>query len=107
MAATRKIAAPKRLQILNLTYKVRFTDDGEMAEAAGWCDCNKQEIVLARTLSPDTLQEVFLHEVLHALAHGYALQFDDEEEKVVSNMASGICLFKKQNPSAWRWFNRL
>ena len=106
MATPRKIAAPKRLQILNLTYKVRFTDDGEMAEAAGWCDCTKQEIVLARSQSDDSLADTFLHEVIHALAHGYALEFDNEE-KVVSNLASGLCLFKKQNPSAWRWYNKL
>jgi len=77
-----------------------------MAEAAGWCDCTKQEIVLAKAQSDDSLADTFLHEVIHALAHGYALEFDNEE-KVVSNLASGLCLFKKQNPSAWRWFNRL
>jgi hypothetical protein len=99
MGAARKITPPKRLQILNLTYKVRFTDDGEMAEAAGWCDTTKQEIVLANDQTQDGLKDTFLHEVFHAIAQ--------DEENVARRLSSGLCLFAKQNPSAWRWFNRL
>ena len=44
MGVARKIAPPKRLKVLNLTYKVRFVAS---IEAAGWCDFERQEIVLA------------------------------------------------------------
>ena len=106
MGAVRKITPPKRLQILNLSYKVRFTDDGEMAEAAGWCDCARQEIVLANDQTPDSLKDTFLHEVFHAIAHAMGIEWKDEEN-VARRLSSGLCLFAKQNPSAWKWFNRL
>lgn len=98
--------APKRLKILNLTYRVRFTEDGEIAEADGWCDHSRQEIVLALGQTNDALADTFLHEVTHAIGRAMAIRWDDEED-VAGRIATGLCLFKKQNPKAWTWFNRL
>lgn len=103
MATALKIAAPRRLKVLNLTYKVRFTVS---LDAAGWCDFERQEIVLAEGQSREALADTFLHEVLHAIAHAMGVDWEGEEQ-VVGSMATGLTTFWQANPGALRWWGAL
>ena len=103
MATSRKIAAPKRLKILNLTYQVRFVAS---IEASGWCDFDRQEIVLAEGQSREALADTFLHEVLHAVGHLMGIDYDSEEQ-VVQTFATGLTTFWQANPGALKWWGSL
>ena len=103
MATARKIAAPRRLKILNLTYTVRFVSS---IEASGWCDFDQQEIVLAEGQSRQSLADTFLHEVLHAVGAAMSVDFETEEQ-VVLTFATGLTTFWQANPSALKWWASL
>ena len=63
------MSRPKKIQILNLTYTIRWVDSAiEVgSDAQGWCDFSNQLIVINKDNSKQVLKEVFLHEVFHAL----------------------------------------
>jgi len=103
MGVARKIAPPKRLKVLNLTYKVRFVAS---IEAAGWCDFERQEIVLAEGQSKEALADTFLHEVLHAVGHLMGVEYETEEQ-TVQTFATGLTTFWQANPGALRWWATL
>ena len=103
MATARKIAAPRRLKILNLTYQVRFVAS---IEASGWCDFNQQQIVLAEGQSREALADTFLHEVLHAVGHLMGVDYENEEQ-VVQTFATGLTTFWQANPGALKWWASL
>ena len=103
MGVARKIAPPKRLKVLNLTYKVRFVAS---IEAAGWCDFERQEIVLAEGQSKEALADTFLHEVLHAVGHLMGVEYETEEQ-TVQPFATGLTTFWQANPGALRWWANL
>jgi len=103
MAVARKIAAPRRLKVLNLTYKVRFVAS---IEASGWCDFERQEIVLAEGQSREALADTFLHEVLHAVGHLMGIDYESEEQ-VVQTFATGLTTFWQANPVALKWWSSL
>ena len=99
---------PKKIQILNLVYKIRWVDNAIQigSEAQGWCDFENQLIVINSDNSPQIVAEVFLHEILHALL--FALDLTDtaeiDHEQIVSRSATGICTIWKQNPAAFKWW---
>ena len=103
MGVARKIAPPKRLKVLNLSYKVRFVAS---IEAAGWCDFERQEIVLAEGQSKEALADTFLHEVLHAVGHLMGVEYETEEQ-TVQTFATGLTTFWQANPGALRWWANL
>tara|TARA_R100001530_G_scaffold26787_1_gene21455 strand:- start:181 stop:495 length:315 start_codon:yes stop_codon:yes gene_type:complete len=103
MATARKIAAPTTLKIFNLTYKVRFVDT---MEADGWCDFDRQEIVLAEGQSREALADTFLHETIHAVGRAMGVDWKDEES-AVGTMATGLTTFWQANPGARRWWASL
>ena len=103
MGVARKIAPPKRLKVLNLTYKVRFVAS---IEAAGWCDFERQEIVLAEGQSKEALADTFLHEVLHAVGNLMGVEYETEEQ-TVQTFATGLTTFWQANPGALRWWASL
>ena len=103
MGVARKIAPPKRLKVLNLTYTVRFVAS---IEAAGWCDFERQEIVLAEGQSKEALADTFLHEVLHAVGHLMGVEYETEE-LTVQTFATGLTTFWQANPGALRWWASL
>lgn len=103
MGVARKIAPPKRLKVLNLTYKVRFVAS---IEAAGWCDFERQEIVLAEGQSREALADTFLHEVLHAVGSLMGVEYETEEQ-TVQTFATGLTTFWQANPGALRWWANL
>ena len=108
MATARKIAPPRTVKVLCSTYRVRFVPytEATAAKASGWCDFDRQEIVLSRDMVNTTLADTFHHEVMHAI--GYSMGVDwDCEERVVGTMATGLTTFWQANPVALRWWSSL
>ena len=100
---------PKRIKVLNLTYKVLFLDDSQMAGtgAVGYCDPETQMIGLVGSLSNDSMQDTFLHEVFHSIVHVMDLKETETEENYVRRLATGLCTVWNHNPAAFKWWSGL
>ena len=96
---------PRRIRVLNLTYKIKFVDDTERiaAEADGWCDSSNQTIVLYSKLPNEALADTFLHECIHAVSETMGIDWGNEEA-VARRVATGLCTLWKNNPSAFKWW---
>ena len=79
---------PKKLKIGNHSYSVVFSRPRDADKGSGnWgaCDHSNQKIYIDKLLPKTLLEEVFIHEMLHAVMHEVKLNYDfDSEEKKVS-----------------------
>jgi len=55
----------------------------------------------------DSIQDTFLHEVLHAICHVMGLRETEKEENFVRRLATGLCTAWNNNPAAFRWWSGL
>jgi len=103
-----KLKAPKRIKILNLTYKIEFCSKTVWvgSEADGWCDFDNQTIVIYDGLANEAKADVFLHECIHAVGYLMGVEWT-KEEQVSRRIATGLCTLWKENPSAFRWWKNL
>jgi|TARA_R110000824_G_scaffold88382_1_gene217335 hypothetical protein len=103
-----KIQPPKRIKILNLTYKVELCSKTVWVGSAadGWCDFDNQTIVVYEGLADEAKADTFLHECIHAVAHLMGVEWT-KEEQVSRRIATGLCTLWKENPSAFRWWRNL
>lgn len=70
----------------------------------GQFDSEKHTIELRAGQHPAEEANTILHEVMHAIAHTYALPLNhDLEEAVVTKMANGLCEFMTRNPAMMRY----
>ena len=93
---------PSKVRIGGIDYKVRRKpnpSDGGNTLCYGVFDSERCVIDLnsERDMHPDRLNQTFLHELLHGAIHGCAIESDDEE-KLVTAMASGLYQIIKDNP---------
>lgn len=51
----------------------------------------------------DSMQDTFLHEVLHAICHVMGLRETEKEEHFVRRLAIGLCSVWNHNPAAFKW----
>ena len=95
--------------MLNLTFRVTFPSESEMAAsgAVGWCDPESQTIAVSNDQPMDSMQDTFLHEVLHAICHVMGMNDTEKEESFVRRLATGLCTVWNQNPSAFKWWSGL
>ena len=66
-----------------------------------------QTIGLVGSQSSDSMQETFLHEVFHAIAHMMDLKETETEENYVRRLAAGLCTVWNHNPAAFKWWSGL
>lgn len=66
---------------------------------AGSCSYEKTEITLLETLSEERKEDVFFHELTHAMFHEAG--FDDHEEDVVNRLAKIVHQVVKENDFSW------
>ena len=97
---------PCHIQILNLTWEVKFIDN-DVSDSLGWCDYDSQTITLHSKQTEESLCDTFLHELLHALFYQMAIDQTITEEKMVSKVSTGICAIWKNNPKAFKWWSSL
>ena len=55
----------------------------------------------------DSMQDTFLHEVLHAICHLMGLRETEKEENFVRRLATGLCTVWNNNPKAFKWWSGL
>lgn len=60
-------------------------------------------IKIDRTIPPIKLADTVLHEVGHCIYWAYSLKDDDEEERLISTMATAWTQVWRDNPSLYRW----
>jgi hypothetical protein len=53
------------------------------------------------------MQDTFLHETFHAIAHLMGLKEIDEEENYVRRLSTGLCTVWNNNPAAFKWWSGL
>jgi len=99
----RRTQPPRRVRILNLTWKVKFVDN-DIGDSLGWCDYESQTITLYAQQTKESLCDTFLHELLHALFYAMAIDQSTDEEKLVASTSTGLCAVWKQNPEAFKWW---
>ena len=66
-----------------------------------------QTIGLVGSQPDDSMQDTFLHEVLHAIVHVMDLRETEIEENYVRRLATGLCTVWNNNPAAFRWLSGL
>lgn len=78
---------PPKVFVLGLTYDVCITD---LDDSDGVCIPSKQRIELRQGMSKEKTEQVFFHELIHALLS--QLSYDDlyEDEHLVQSLAIGI-----------------
>ena len=52
------------------------------------------------------MQDTFLHETFHAIAHVMGLK-ETEEENYVRRLATGLCTVWNNNAAAFKWWSGL
>ena len=94
---------------MNLTFKVLFLGDAQMSGtgAVGFCDPETQTIGIVSSQPNDSMQDTFLHETFHAIAHVMGLKETEEEENYVRRLATGLCTVWNHNPAAFKWWSGL
>ena len=53
----------------------------------------------------DSIQDTFLHEVLHAICHVMGLRETEKDENFVRRLATGLCTVWNHNPAAFKWWS--
>lgn len=100
--------APRKVKILNYTYRVKFVEKTERdaAEAYGWCDIDNQIIVICKEMPKQTIADTFMHECIHAINNAIGINFNKDEE-IARKVGTGLCTLFKDNKAAMRWWMSL
>ena len=104
-----KLQRPKRIRILDLTWQIKFlaTDISNASESVDWVDYEGQIISLYEGQSRESLSDTFLHEILHAIFFSMGIDPNNDEEKVVSKVSTGLCTVCSNNTKAFKWWNSM
>ncbi|MBQ6395757.1 MAG: hypothetical protein IJH87_05380 [Atopobiaceae bacterium] len=78
---------PDEVRILGLTYSVV---EGDLNEGDGYILPRQQRIVLAKGLSEEMREQVFLHEVIHGVLDQLGYSSEYEDEKLVQGLTVGL-----------------
>lgn len=90
-----------KLRIGHRTYTVSPMEDAkaQRMKVAGLCSILNGTIEVSPTGSTCEQADTFLHEVLHAIYANAGLTDEDDEEKIVTMLASGLCQVIRDNPA--------
>lgn len=88
-----------KLGYANFLLEKRSNQFCEKEDMFGDCDVKVSRIRFNVAQSPNELANTIIHEILHALFHTEGIKVPDSvEERVVNNLANGICKLIKDNP---------
>ena len=102
------VGLPEYIKIGHLDVKISVKEDHLMKEgemSGQWVE-DKQEILLIETLKDWPLKEVFLHELLHAIATVWNIKFKKEEDSVCS-LAIGLTTVFRDNPEILKFLGEI
>jgi len=78
---------PEVIKVGGVLYKVVFTHD--ISESETWTGCcvfSKQEIRIKPDMGKEYTEEVFCHELVHAIAKQATVEFGEHEEVIVDSL---------------------
>lgn len=90
---------PKKIKILGQDYNVIEKEDAKMEGIMGLCLSDDCEIHLRKSMPEDKKGEVFLHEVVHAIAETLNLKLTENQ---VNNLGVGLYGFLASNKITWQ-----
>jgi hypothetical protein len=97
---------PREVKILNLRYEL-LKGSEEMMDGTdnyGWCDYVRQRIVYDGRCKSDSLREVILHEIIHALNNQMQLKnTSPDDEAIAHRLAAGLMTIFVDNPELVDW----
>ena len=85
---------PKKVKVGGLSYNIEIVDDLGDASACGTTDYNKGLITIEKATNKEFEQQVFLHEVLHAINN-------EMPEERIEFLAMALYQFIKENPEVF------
>lgn len=100
---------PKSVKVGWATYKIEPFPVLEAHGEAKHGDTNdlNHTIRIDTACGPARASETLLHEIFHAICGKWNLDLTkDEEERVVTSMASGLCTVWLDNPEVLAWIGK-
>ncbi|MGL5717121.1 MAG: hypothetical protein ACRCX2_29155 [Paraclostridium sp.] len=91
---------PNSVKIGNYEYEVIQTEEPILhqgMQCLGLYDYENQTIHLAKDVTRQTLEHTFIHEVIHGIVEDRRLDFGDDLELVVDELAKGIQQLVRDN----------
>ena len=73
----------------------------------GTFSCIELKIRIDTTCHPIMIAEVLQHEILHAIYWAYVIKDKDEEERIVSVMATALVQVYRDNPEIMKYISYL
>jgi len=93
---------PKRVKIGSIPWRVAERNKlwSNEQEVLGQTDADNKTIeILAEGVIPQEKARVFIHELLHALWYEYDIGEPVDEEKAVTQLATGLAAVMADNPT--------
>lgn len=100
---------PSRLKIGSYTFTLCpiTVEQADALAIHGQADMTALRIDLCLERPAEIVANTFLHEVIHCIHWVYGLDTGSEEEAFTCLTTNGLMAFMRDNPGAWRWFQRL
>lgn len=91
---------PENVVVAGITYKVQekeYIEINDNANALGCCTYDKALIEVKSTMSNERKEEVFMHELFHAIL--FESGYDDHDEEMVNRASKVFYQVVKDNPN--------
>lgn len=96
------IAVTTIINICGIPYQVDEFEADVDRNLMGRLQYDTAQIFVRKDIPLDKKMETLLHEVMHTVYMNAGLQPNDEEEKVVTALSSGVYQFLKENKDVYR-----
>lgn len=90
------------VNICGIPYQVDEFEADVDRNLMGRLQYDTAQIFIRKDIPLDKKMETLLHEVMHTVYMNAGLQPNDEEEKVVTALSSGVYQFLKENKDVYR-----
>lgn len=90
------------INICGIPYQVDEFEADVDRNLMGRLQYDTAQIFVRKDIPLDKKMETLLHEVMHTVYMNAGLQPNDEEEKVVTALSSGVYQFLKENKDVYR-----
>lgn len=96
------IVVTTTVNICGIPYQVDEFEADVDRNLMGRLQYDTAQIFIRKDIPLDKKMETLLHEVMHTVYMNAGLQPNDEEEKVVTALSSGVYQFLKENKDVYR-----
>jgi hypothetical protein len=91
---------PTKIRILHRDYELKKLPQDQQLSSPhqGEISFGRRQILYLDGPASEEVDTI-VHECLHGLVHGFNLELDEEEEKIVCVLATGLTTLMKDNPT--------